>query len=46
MASGMIDVTNLQLDKTGRLIDKSVDITPETYNLLLLKINHSYEKSS
>lgn len=44
VASGMIDVINLQLDKTGRLIDKSVDITPETSNLLLLKIKHSYEK--
>lgn len=45
IASGMIDVINLQLDKTGRLIDKSVDITPETFNLLLLKIKHSYEKA-
>lgn len=45
MASGMIDIINLQLDKTGRLIDKSVDITPETCNLLLLKIKHSYEKA-
>lgn len=44
VASGMIDVINLQLDKTGRLIDKSVDITPETSNLLLFKIKHSYEK--
>lgn len=41
----MIDVINLQLDKTGRLIDKSVDITPETSNLLLFKIKHSYEKA-
>lgn len=45
IASGLIDVINLQLDKTGRLIDKSVDITPETYELLILKIKHSYEKA-
>lgn len=45
IASGLIDVINLQLDKAGRLIDKSVAITPETYELLLLKIKHSYEKA-
>lgn len=45
IASGRMDVINLQLDAADRLIDKSVDITPETYELLLLKIKHSYEKA-
>ena len=45
IASGLVDVVNLQLDGRGRLIDKSVDINSGTSDLISLKIKYSYEKA-